>query len=80
MLLFHCKMTKMAHCLSNSTKKFLKNKTNFNSGNNLMISVYVHSTLVPMLLRRQSSEGFRFNPDCRQVTIQEYLTLVPGHG
>ena len=21
-----------------------------------------------------------FNPDCRQVTIQEYLTLVPGYG
>ena len=32
------------------------------------------------LLRRQSSEGFRFNPDCRRVTIQEYLKLVPDYG
>ena len=24
--------------------------------------------------------GGRFNPDCRRVTIQEYLTLVPGNG
>ena len=35
---------------------------------------------VPNLLRRQSSEGFGFNPDCRRVTIQEYLTLLPGYG
>ena len=31
-------------------------------------------------LRRQSSGGCRFNSDCRRVTIQEYLTLVPGYG
>ena len=24
--------------------------------------------------------GCRFNLDCRRVTIQEYLTLVPGYG
>ena len=36
--------------------------------------------LVPKLLRRQSSGGCRFNPDCRRVTIQEYLTLVLGYG
>ena len=30
----------------------------------------------PKLLRRQSSGGCRFNPHYRQVTIQEYLTLV----
>ena len=30
-------------------------------------------------LRRQSSGGCRFNPNCRRVTIQEYLTLVPGY-
>ena len=23
--------------------------------------------------------NIRFNPDCRRVTIQEYLTLVPGY-
>ena len=34
----------------------------------------------PELLRKQSSGGSRFNPDCRRVTIQEYLTLVPGYG
>ena len=34
----------------------------------------------PKLLRRQSCGGGMFNPDCRQVTIQEYLTLVPGYG
>ena len=22
----------------------------------------------------------KFNPDCRRITIQEYLTLVPGYG
>ena len=33
----------------------------------------------PKLLRRQSSGGCRFNPDCRRVTIQEYLTLVPSY-
>ena len=27
----------------------------------------------PNLLRRQSSGGCRFNPDCRRVTIQKYL-------
>ena len=31
----------------------------------------------PKLLRRQSSGGCRFNPDCRRVTIQEYLIFVP---
>ena len=31
------------------------------------------------LLRRQSSRGCRFNPNCRRVTIQKYLTLVPGY-
>ena len=30
----------------------------------------------PKLLRRQSSGGFRFNPDCRRVTIQEFLPLM----
>ena len=34
----------------------------------------------PELLRRQSSEGCRFNPHYRRVTIQEYLTLVSGYG
>ena len=34
----------------------------------------------PKLLRRQSSGGCRFNPHYRRVTIQEYLTLVPGYG
>ena len=34
----------------------------------------------PKLLRRQSSGGCRLNPDYRRVTIQEYLTLVPGYG
>ena len=34
----------------------------------------------PKLLRRQSSGGWWFNPDYRQVTIQEYLTLVPSYG
>ena len=34
----------------------------------------------PRLVKRQSSGGCRFNPDCRRVTIQEYLTLVPGYG
>ena len=28
-------------------------------------------------LRKQSSGGYRFNPDTRRVTIQEYLTLDP---
>ena len=32
------------------------------------------------LLRRQSSGGCRFNPDCRRVTIQDYLTFVSGYG
>ena len=27
-----------------------------------------------------TSRGCRFNPDYRRVTIQEYLTLVPGYG
>ena len=31
-------------------------------------------------LRRQSSIGWRFNPHNWRVTIQEYLTLVPGYG
>ena len=26
------------------------------------------------------NEGCRFNPDCRRVTIQKYLTLVPSYG
>ena len=30
---------------------------------------------VPKLLKRQSSEGCRFNPHYRRVTIQEYLTF-----
>ena len=34
----------------------------------------------PKIQRRQSSGGRRFNPDYRRVTIQEYLTLVPGYG
>ena len=34
----------------------------------------------PKLLRRQSSNGCRFNPDYRRVTVQEYLTLVPDYG
>ena len=34
----------------------------------------------PKLLRRQSSGGCRFNPHCRRVTMQEYLTLVPDYG
>ncbi len=34
----------------------------------------------PRLLSMQSSGGYRFNPDCTRVTIQEYLTLVPGYG
>ena len=34
----------------------------------------------PKLLRRQSSGGCWFNPHYRRVTIQEYLTLVPGYG
>ena len=34
----------------------------------------------PELLRRQSSGGCRFNPDCRRVTIQEYLILVSSYG
>ena len=42
--------------------------------------VTVIGVFFPKLLRRQSSGGFRFNHDCRQVTIQEYLTLVPGYG
>ena len=33
---------------------------------------------------REPSQNFKlrplFNPDCRQVTIQEYLTLVPSYG
>ena len=33
----------------------------------------------PKVLRRQSSGGCRFNPDCRRVTIQEYLSFVPGY-
>ena len=33
----------------------------------------------PRRLRRQSSRGWRFNPDCKRVTIQEYLTLVSGY-
>ena len=33
----------------------------------------------PKLLRRPSG-GYRFNPDCRRATIQEYLTLVPSYG
>ena len=37
-------------------------------------------TCFPKRLRRQSSEGFRFNPHYRRVTIQEYLTLVSGYG
>ena len=28
-------------------------------------------------LRRQLSGGCRFNPDCKQVTIQEFLKLLP---
>ena len=31
----------------------------------------------PKILKRQSSGGCRFNLDCRRVTLQEYLTLVP---
>ena len=34
---------------------------------------------LPKFLRRLSSGACRFNPDCRWVTIQEYLTLVPGY-
>ena len=34
----------------------------------------------PKLLKRQSSGGCRFNPDCRLVTIQEYLALIPSYG
>ena len=34
----------------------------------------------PKLLRRQSSGSCRFNPDCRRITIQEYLTLVIAKG
>ena len=30
-------------------------------------------------LLRQSSGGCSFNTDCRLVTIQEYLTLLPGY-
>ena len=37
-------------------------------------------TCNPKLLKRQSSGGCRFNSDGRQVTIQEYLTLVPSYG
>ena len=33
----------------------------------------------PRLLKRQPSGGCRFNPHYRRVTIQEYLTLVPGY-
>ena len=34
----------------------------------------------PRFLRRQSSEGCKFNPECRLETIQECLTLVPSYG
>ena len=34
----------------------------------------------PKLLRRQSSGGCRFNPDCMRVTIQEYLYSVMANG
>ena len=43
-------------------------------------SVTVIGVWFPKLLRRQSCGGCRFNPDCRRVTIQEYLTLVLGYG
>ena len=33
----------------------------------------------PKLLRRHSSGGCRFNPHYRWVTIQKYLTLIPGY-
>ena len=41
-------------------------------------NVYRH--WFPKLLRRQSSGGCGFDPDCSRVTIQEYLILVPGNG
>ena len=44
------------------------------------ITVMLCVLMNPKLLRRQSSGGCRFNPDYSQVTIQEYLTLVPGYG
>ena len=45
-----------------------------------LLQVFVEFRNLPKLLRRQSSGGRRFSPDCRRVTIQEYLTLAPGYG
>ena len=39
-----------------------------------------HRRWFTKLLRRQSCGGCRFNPDCKRVTIQEFLTLAPGYG
>ena len=46
----------------------------------IFIVIYGNRRRFPKLLSRQSSRGCKFNPDCRRVTIQEYLTLVPGYG
>ena len=48
----------------------------------LNVSVDMSASLLQVFLvsKRQSSRGCRFNTDCRWVTIQEYLTLVPGYG
>ena len=42
----------------------------------LILLTITYRRWFPELLRRQSSGGCWFNPDCRQVTIPEYLTLV----
>ena len=54
---------------------------------NLFLVIIKHGKQLSKFLRRSViifiTKGFRtivFNPDCSWVTMQEYLTLVPGYG
>ena len=46
----------------------------------LIIGSHIVFISIIGLLRDNPSGGFRFNLNCRQVIIQEYLTLVPTYG
>ena len=59
-------------CLSNSGTYIELRTTSFIEWNG-------YRRWFPKLLKRQSSGGCRLNLDYRGVTIQEYLTLVPGY-
>ena len=69
---------KIIHNSSNPSQVYKTQKSTLNCPGGHSVTVIGAS--FPKPLRRQSSGGCRFNPDCRRVTIQEYLTLVPGYG